>query len=455
MPNVLRPAIRPVIGRVTDFPINPQEGVGVANDATLQQIAAQTTDANTLFPHGVPGGMDWYDGGRINRLTPDTGYDWIVPWGQIYREESAALNPDLVVKWRNLTLEVLSNGVWTQLQSQLRGTWSLYTENPVGNHTRPEFNFSNAPNPLISKLVDGYMLHFYPDLSRASVPSPLEGIIVSFEAKVESLSGADISVSSLNKIIASTGCDFWNSSSGGLNQDSWVGSFTALTPSYRKFYGSTLSLAQLRANPPPASLNQISQTDAQTLDPDIVNTIPSLAATNVLLSPNDFANAGNWTYRQSAVLTTVTADQYVSFAGVNADQINATGAETEGACRNNFEPAISSGVQKVIAFKFKRKDLTKSAYIQINQLTSGGSTLAAVAAYFNYDTGEVTYGALLSTMTATAVFESLPQDEIACYLTVTGVATSAKYNVYLGHCDAPGSRANTTGSSYIWDAYAA
>jgi hypothetical protein len=108
------------------------------------------------------------------------------------------------------------------------------------------------------KLESNRAFHFYGS-SRYLVSdvSDLAAAIVSFDVRILSASGADVS-GRATRYIAGTGLDWWSAAGGGTNRDAFVGQMTYITPESRKKYGTTMTtLSELQAVRPPAELEQL------------------------------------------------------------------------------------------------------------------------------------------------------------------------------------------------------
>lgn len=241
-----------------------------------QMIAREGFAGNALLPAGTDVTYNWYKSGRISSLGNSPGSSpWLIPWGQIFRANGATISSDVLIKVRNIRLYVLttSTGQWDKRMDIVRPIGSMYPETFIGS-TIPAVLYSVNPNPVITELVPGRCYHFFStgDASgqwEVEDTADVGGIIVVFEAKLISKTGADIS-GEVGTIIGGCGADWRTTPEALPTGDAFVGSFKSLTTSFRKFYGTSSPLTTMVAHPPPAALAQLTQIDSQALDPEYV-----------------------------------------------------------------------------------------------------------------------------------------------------------------------------------------
>jgi hypothetical protein len=245
------------------------------SDATLAQIVYQSAHVNDPRPNGNTN--DWATQGRANLGYDNSKFAFAVPWGVIAIADGQSPNNDVVIKVQDIRLAVQADGGWQTYTFPMRLAGRYIVESFEGEEDAVAPPWSLAPNPAITELAVGYVWHIYPDAARIDLSGKtLTGLIVAVQAKLESKTGADIS-GEVGKYLAIMGLDFWQSADnpfelphGASNQDSFIGSANVIDTSYRWFYGSLSTLDELKAHRPPDWLEQLTQTDSQTLDPDIV-----------------------------------------------------------------------------------------------------------------------------------------------------------------------------------------
>lgn len=265
----------------------------VPSDETLTEIVYQSTHVNDPKPNGNP--HLWADGGTVGLNHDNSEFPYMVPWAVIALAEGQSLDEDVLVKIDALRLVVLTDG-WETHEYPARIAGRYIVEDFADEEDAPAPPWSLAPDPLIVELIPGYVFHGYPGTERVDTTGQtINGLIVAYRAKLVSKTGADIS-GAVGQYLAITGLDGWLSADnpfelphGASNADYFISSANVIETSYRWFYGSTLDLEALQANRPPAWLEQLTQTDPQTLDPDIVKPIMD---NDFVISDNTFVIIG-------------------------------------------------------------------------------------------------------------------------------------------------------------------
>lgn len=197
------------------------------------------------MPHTDPDG--WWKGGKISHGNDPGVAVRINPWGVLYRTFGNPPDADTRIEVGNLLLYVLYEGQtdWTLVTARKRVDGSLYESSFKfinGEQIKQPANYySDTPAQIVTDLpLSNYAYHFY--ATRVPIAGTISGICVSFDARL--LTGRE------GTVLAQTGCDF-KSSDGSYIRESWAGSMRPVRRKSQRFYGSTMSLAQLMANPPP------------------------------------------------------------------------------------------------------------------------------------------------------------------------------------------------------------
>lgn len=226
----------------------------------MNQMVTDTLNDNTLFAEGAPSNLDWYYGGRLwNGNTPPEGRTHINPWGVIFRTDGSPPPADAALEVGDLALHVKYSGVWQRVVYGPRVQGQMYVATFEGweGQTTPTTpaTVSTMPNAFVvaDNAIEDWCYHFF--LPKVAIAGTIEGIVVSFKARVVSKTGQNAS-SYAGTMLAWVGCDYKNSDSSGV-QDSFASSMMPLTTSFKRYYGTTLSVSQLRANPPPLGLEQL------------------------------------------------------------------------------------------------------------------------------------------------------------------------------------------------------
>ncbi len=247
---------------------------GVPSNATLQSMLTGTTGNHDAIPHGVPSGYDWYAHGRIGDSLSSllATRPYLQPWGQVFLVDGQTIDDDDVIEVSNMQLHLLSvsTGLWTKVLDQLRVIGALYNEDYQGSAVAST-PYSVSPNAYMAKLTSGRAFHFYTS-SRylVSDPSDVAAAIVSFDVRILSASGADVS-GRATKYIAGGGLDGWSLAGGGTNRDAFVGQMTYVTPQTRTKYSTTFTtFSSLQMVRPPAELEQLTGSYTPGVDPNYV-----------------------------------------------------------------------------------------------------------------------------------------------------------------------------------------
>lgn len=252
------------------MPSSPDDGYLSQKIGLPWTIYQESTRFNRLRPD-TASSHTWYKSGRISLGSNPGNSPYVIAWGQVFKTKGATYDPDVMVKVANMQLHLLSTatGQWTRVQQQDRLTGGNY-DSAFVDASEPLTIRSASPNPIICGLVSDRFFHFFPTWQYL-IPDVADvgGLIASFEAKLISATGADIE-SEVGTIIGSVGADYRVTPASAPTGDAFVGSFKPATTSWRRFYGTTCSLAVLAGVELPSELAQLTQTDAQGIDPHYV-----------------------------------------------------------------------------------------------------------------------------------------------------------------------------------------
>jgi hypothetical protein len=220
----------------------------------LQEAINQNTPGNS---QGLPEGLTWDKGDYgTTTLTPaPSGFSAVTGWGQVYQEAGASVSPNAAtdtVQIADYTTYVhLTNGSWVEVQNQAQGGIG-------GAHYVADFA-NNANIPLKEQTLSdgsvsldappaGYNDHFWPTSRGTYTPGTVDGVFVEANMKTNDPSA---------NLVAQLGADWWRSSTAtfvnGFGNNPAVGgdNLTKLTTQWQTLYYTSLSAAQLQADPPP------------------------------------------------------------------------------------------------------------------------------------------------------------------------------------------------------------
>lgn len=245
----------------------------MATSSLTDAIYQNTVGNSEGFPLGVPQGYDWYSGtNTIVGDKPPSGFTSVTGWGQVYPQAGAAAttNASASVQVANFKTYVhLTNGGWVLVQDQ--------TTNPIdGAHYTADF--SGAANvPWIEKtLADGSMTmdapksgyndHFWPGARGTYGAGTIDGVFVEAQMKTNDPNA---------NLVANLGADWWRSPSAPYvdgfanNPSPGMSDWVKLTTDYQTLYFTSMSAAQLQADPPPGLSSAV-----DTTTPPVVTTPP-------------------------------------------------------------------------------------------------------------------------------------------------------------------------------------
>jgi hypothetical protein len=235
-----------------------------SNPALMAQIANDMIGANEAHPHGVPPSYDFYSGptiGEGNHISPNTAVEW---WGGLYIGPKGNPATNTLVNIRKCALYWLraSTSKWTAVNlsaSQIDSDyysedWTLDygTSVPMRIESDGSFSFST---------VSGKVAHFYAPYPRIPVDNTdLAGVVAICEARLilKNASGPDDR--SIASFLLAVGADPYPASTGpGIENNPNIGSGKVkyVQVAWRSFAMTTMTLAQLTANPPPVDLTGI------------------------------------------------------------------------------------------------------------------------------------------------------------------------------------------------------
>jgi hypothetical protein len=269
--------------------------------SSLTDVINQNTPGNSQgFPLGVPTSYDWYSGSNtVYGNTPPSNFTAVTGWGQVYPEVGAAVDPNATVQIADFeTFVHLTNGTWVQVQNQS-------SDQIAGAHFLADFSAgSNVPwnettgsdgSASVDAPQSGYNDHFWPGARGTYAAGTVDGVFVEAQMKTNDANA---------NLVANVGADWWLSSSAQYvsgfanNPSPGMSDWVKLTTSYQTLYFSSLSPAELAADPPPgisASSSTSSSSSTTTTTPP-VTTPPAVqpAVTQATASPGSgVANVGD------------------------------------------------------------------------------------------------------------------------------------------------------------------
>lgn len=187
------------------------------------------------------------------------------PWWVAFRADGNppdATKVGLAVEQLELWLLSASTGTWSRVKVNDHTYTRLYAPPYNANPVNPLLYSALGAAPLVVSLdLANYAAHGYPDDARVTIdPTDIAGVISRVKAKLVSLDGSDIS-GAVGTIVLQMGCDYWPDLTATTGTaDAFVGSMTPVGLNWQWFYGTTLSVSELKANRPPIELQQLPDT---------------------------------------------------------------------------------------------------------------------------------------------------------------------------------------------------
>ncbi|MCS3690973.1 hypothetical protein [Bradyrhizobium elkanii] len=235
----------------------PPPPVVTPSTALAEAIRQNTVGNSEGFPKGVPTSYDWYKGKKgLAGLTPaPAGFTAMTGWGVIYQQVGAPVSPNskaAAIQMHNFKAYVhLTDGTWLKVQDQ--ATMAIdgahFAVDFAGNQNTPWSSQKLADGSVtMDAPTDQYNDHFYPRQRGVFAAGKADGVYVVCDMKINDPAA---------NFVVQMGADWWRDASApyladfsnnpGLGMANWIKLGTA----YRTLYYTSLSAAQLTANPPP------------------------------------------------------------------------------------------------------------------------------------------------------------------------------------------------------------
>nr|WP_249137664.1 hypothetical protein [Bradyrhizobium canariense] len=370
-------------------------------DAIYQNTAGNSEG----FPLGVPSYYSWYSGKTGSSSSPPSDFSAVTGWGQIYPMAGQPIdsNPANVQIANFETWVHLTSGSWVKVQDQATGSigGAQYVADFSGNSNVPwqETKLADGTVSVVAPL-SGYNDHFWPGGGRGTyTPGTIDGVYVQASMKTDDPN---------EHLVANLGADWWRSATAtylyengvfvnnpGVGMSDWV----ELTTEWKPLYFTSMSTAQLQADPPPP-LQSTSGTTTPTqpttpTTPITPNVAPSV--TQVFASPGTGVE-----HVGDSVKLTLSFSEAVTVSGTPTLSLNdgakATYVGGSGTSSLTFSTTVASTNTNTLALAITGANLPNGASIK----DSGG--LAA-----NLSGAVTTFSGLqISTTSATPTPPSTP-----------------------------------------------
>ncbi len=224
---------------------------------SVAQVAADMTVPNTVFPQGMPSSWSWYAGAQIGAGdTPPRGYDSLTSWGTVYPASTGSTATNTSVELRDEETWVFSrsHARWEEIQFSAQPVGQWYREDLAGNISQPASQQHEPDGGTAVAMVPGMALQFWPTGSRPTIdPADIGGIYVTVQARlIVDDPSRPVDLADAHYII-DTGADYWLDPTAPYpdNANAVVSRFDTLGTSYASTSATTMTPAQLAADPPP------------------------------------------------------------------------------------------------------------------------------------------------------------------------------------------------------------
>lgn len=230
-------------------------------DDELQQLIDDMNEPHAAKPSGVPD-IGWDTNPRIGYgNTPPEGWDAMMPWGQVYTDDTGDNTTNVRFQIKNLQTWYFSKkmGQWIEWKSASNTIGGAnYNEDfaddiSVTADIRPE---SSNVGGISSTLKPGYNFHFWAD-SRVKIdPDDITAVWSGVDARLilDDNDGKDERTEA--RMMMSVGADYWLSLDAAWDQwqtngDIFIGRFRYITSEWQRFHAHTMTQEQILRSPLP------------------------------------------------------------------------------------------------------------------------------------------------------------------------------------------------------------
>ncbi len=232
-------------------------GASGSAESLAQQIASDMSGSNEGEPHGVP--LGWFQASLVDGNTLQGAA--IEAWGGLYVGPNGNPATNTLVNVKDFSALVLSKST---------GKWTAYnlsaSDNIDGGYYSETFSVDygtsipfrhESDGSLSFDTASGEVAHFYgpwPRISESS--SDFGGLVVTLDARLILNNPSGVDDRAIASYVLAVGADpYPSTTSPGIENNPGIGmgKFKYVQTAWRSFSMSTLSQAELAANPPPVS----------------------------------------------------------------------------------------------------------------------------------------------------------------------------------------------------------
>lgn len=221
------------------------------------QVHGDMLGSNEGAPHGVPPSYDFSSGPFVGMGNSPAGNTALEFWGDLYVGPGGNPATNTLVNIKNVQL------FWLQTSTS---TWHVtsiaasdldsdnFSEDFTVDYSTPVTIRTEGDGSFSFKAVSGKVSHFFAPYPRVSInPSDFGGVVIVAEARLILDNGAGIDDRSIASFLLGVGADYYpTTTSAGIENNPGVagGKFKYVQDDWRSVCMTTLSLADLTANPP-------------------------------------------------------------------------------------------------------------------------------------------------------------------------------------------------------------
>lgn len=239
-----------------------------ASNVTVEAIIADSFGNHDAVPRGVPDGYSWKYSSENNPNVSYTGYTAfgaVNTWGQVFTPATGSANYNVRLQCRDPRVWFLRTAAWESAvipsgsPGAMGGAYWAGNFDPNASQNAAKRDegggvWSVSLSPLATPPID--VFHYWWDgmYPRIAVPSDCRGIVVRTDMRIVPDDGY-ITVNGA-QFIGGVDCDLFANQNTITDPKGWndglpEGRMKWLTDTWTRYYNTTLSIAALRAEPPP------------------------------------------------------------------------------------------------------------------------------------------------------------------------------------------------------------
>lgn len=242
-------------------------GASQTSGDVLQQIHEDMSLPHVAAPSGVPSCYDWAAKPRIGMGHNPEEFRAMVPWGQIYLPQTGYPARNTRVALRDLRAYWLSktDGKWRLWVASFEVGGAAYREDFVDDVSKPAETRIESDGSISVKLERGYNYHYWTPDRVPIQHDDIAGVWVAGQARLVVDNPNLPDDRHRARILVGKGADYWLSTTAvwdqfRTNSDIGIGRLRWVGRTWGWHHMTTLSLEELRRNPPPVGQLRIPTT---------------------------------------------------------------------------------------------------------------------------------------------------------------------------------------------------